>query len=201
MSDWKEAQDAALDGEFYTPPNARYGSPVWHYLNGATQLRWEVWQAALASQAEAESLEITPLQLDEWDQRSVDIIKNLALSVRRLCHRLNKHEPESKMIDQALAYLRGENLQGSILREASQAEAGWISVDERLPERAGNYYVWSKNCREVWEASFNPHKATHKWNYMDVSEPGDEDTLLPGETNAVTHWRELPAPPEVKEKK
>ena len=53
----------------------------------------------------------------DYDQKAVDVIKNLAALVRRLCHRLNKHEPDSKIVDQALGYLRGEGLQGSVLRD------------------------------------------------------------------------------------
>lgn len=53
----------------------------------------------------------------EYDQKAVDIIQNLAMLVRRLCH---KH-PNVKLVDQALGYLRGEGLQGTVLREAPTA--------------------------------------------------------------------------------
>jgi hypothetical protein len=56
----------------------------------------------------------------DYDQKAVDVIKNLAMLVRRLCYRLNKHEPQSKIIDQSLSYLRGEGLEGSILRESEE---------------------------------------------------------------------------------
>ena len=63
-----------------------------------------------------------------WDQKAVDVIQNLSMLVRRLCHRLNKHEPQSKMVDQALGYLRGEGLQGSILRESNTASASHLEL-------------------------------------------------------------------------
>ena len=80
---------------------------------------------------------------DEYDQKAVDVIKNLAMLVRRLCHRLNKHEPDSKIVTQSLDYLRGEGLQGSILRShpcpqcskpLSQFGTGWICDDPKCKQ-------------------------------------------------------------------
>lgn len=52
----------------------------------------------------------------DYDQKAVDVIHNLSHLVRRLCYRLKKHEPDSKVANQAIDYLLGEGLQGSILR-------------------------------------------------------------------------------------
>ena len=50
--------------------------------------------------------------LDGYDQKAVDVIKNLSMLVRRLAH---KH-PNTKLAKQAFDYLYGEGLQGSVLR-------------------------------------------------------------------------------------
>lgn len=52
----------------------------------------------------------------DYDQKAVGVIHNLSHLVRRLCYRLKKHEPDSKIANQAIDYLLGEGLQGSILR-------------------------------------------------------------------------------------
>lgn len=62
-----------------------------------------------------------PVGTDGYDQKAVDVIHNLSHLVRRLCYRLKKHEPDSKMVNQAMDYLWGEGLQGSVLRETTVA--------------------------------------------------------------------------------
>jgi hypothetical protein len=80
----------------------------------------------------------------DYDQKAVDVIKNLAMLVRRLCHRLNKHEPDSKIIDQALGYLRGEGLEGSALRDD----------DDLIP---GDQYVAPRPNVQYWLAELDQY--------------------------------------------
>lgn len=71
-------------------------------------------------------------------------------------------------------------------------EAEWIPVSEKLPDKDGNYLVVTLNgvhrVPEVHEAAF--------WMYM-----GDPQWREPVEEYGkyeVTHWMELPKPPEGK---
>ena len=76
-------------------------------------------ESRLASHAEREGA------VEYDDQTSVDIIKNLAMLVRRLCY---KH-PNDKLTDQAIAYLHGEKLEGSILRAPAPSPAEGLAFD------------------------------------------------------------------------
>ena len=62
----------------------------------------------------------------------------------------------------------------------------WISVNDRLPEKCGEYIVFVKNLtgriayfNPVFVASFY-----YTWNFQ------------AWEDNVVTHWMPLPAPPK-----
>ncbi len=59
-------------------------------------------------------------------------------------------------------------------------EAGWVSVEERLPEKPSMYLVW---CSDL-----TVHVTTHEWTGDSWDDPvGYYD---------ITHWRPLPAGPE-----
>jgi len=68
---------------------------------------------------------------ESYDQQAVGIIKNLSMLVRRLAY---KHHNE-KLVTQAMNYLRGEGLQGNILRDAPAAPplAEIVERMEKLP--------------------------------------------------------------------
>jgi hypothetical protein len=62
-------------------------------------------------------------------------------------------------------------------------DAGWVSVEERLPEEERDVLVWSRAADGfVQAAMYKSGRWRSTWNH---------DTL----GNHVTHWRELPAPP------
>jgi hypothetical protein len=68
---------------------------------------------------------------ESYDKHSVGIIKNLTMLVRRLCYK----NPKEKLVTQALNYLRGEGLQGDVLRGALTAsERERIAAEARLEE-------------------------------------------------------------------
>lgn len=58
----------------------------------------------------------------DYDQKAVDVIKNLAMLVRRLAH----NHPNEKLRGQAINYLLGEGLQGNPLREQSKGDPNAI---------------------------------------------------------------------------
>jgi hypothetical protein len=61
----------------------------------------------------------------------------------------------------------------------------WISVDERLPEKTGDYLcAW--NC-----GSIDPHVRVIIGRYSDKSK-----SFSKFDWNYVTHWMPLPAPPD-----
>jgi hypothetical protein len=66
------------------------------------------------------------------------------------------------------------------------ARAGWVSVDERLPEKP-NYYIvcWQEVKPHYWtgEAWFDAQKKTWRTSH-DHSE-----------SHEITHWQPLPSPP------
>ena len=65
--------------------------------------------------------------------------------------------------------------------ERLKAEAAWISVEDRLPEEDGTYLVYygDSECYGAERALLRPI------------------TKSPVFTESVTHWRELPEPPNV----
>ena len=69
----------------------------------------------------------------------------------------------------------------------------WISVDERLPEKSGEYLVFLKydTIPDHGYPYIIRYSARHKaFNAFDAQE---EPTHA---FNSVTHWAELPCPPE-----
>jgi hypothetical protein len=100
-----------------------------HYTNeyglGKSSSDAEARVVTWLSQAEAPRPS-APTVEDEYDQRACDVIKNLATLVRRLGY---KH-PNTKLVDQALGYLRGEGLGGSCLRTSAESRP---SAEEVCP--------------------------------------------------------------------
>jgi hypothetical protein len=86
------------------------------------------------------------------------------------------------------------------VKDASRASGGsepragerslrWIPVDERLPEREGNYLVYAPGFSLIITSWF------------DVIPPAESNgrhwrTMVPYSVGAVTHWMPLPDPPE-----
>ena len=74
----------------------------------------------------------------------------------------------------------------------------WIPVEERLPEVSGEYLVFMKYTTELLKGRGNEdvlvysayHKKFNTWDSM------DEETVERVAITVVTHWAELPEPPE-----
>jgi hypothetical protein len=82
---------------------------------------------------------------ESYDHNAVAMIKNLSMLVRRLAH---KHH-NSKLVTQSLNYLRGEGLQGSVLREPMPPAPP--PADETLPvgEKAPGEDAWLDELEEA----------------------------------------------------
>lgn len=77
------------------------------------------------------------------------------------------------------------------LEERLEKVAEWISVDEALPEESGEVIV---HCDDGYIVIIE-YSAVHKqFNNYDTL-PYSNDTTFAN----VTHWRPLPAPPEIEE--
>ncbi len=74
------------------------------------------------------------------------------------------------------------------LFEERKAKVDWISVEERLPEKSGEYLTWHNGYFGVIEYNAD----LHGWNIMHHA---DRST----EIKSVTHWMPLPEPPEKRE--
>ena len=64
----------------------------------------------------------------------------------------------------------------------------WISVDDKLPEKSGEYLTWHNGSFHLIEYNAD----LHGWN---ISHHADRST----EIKSVTHWTPLPEPPEKRE--
>ena len=71
---------------------------------------------------------------------------------------------------------------------------GWVSVQDRLPEKSGWYLVSLVNTRTAhrWEVPVSADYSHGKWDYAYLGEE-DATWML---NNTVTHWMPLTAPPE-----
>lgn len=68
---------------------------------------------------------------------------------------------------------------------------GWISVDDMLPPKSGEYFTYGSNCG-VYPLSYS---AKHKlWNAHDHSTP---EEAAEHAIRGVTHWYPRPMPPVV----
>lgn len=77
---------------------------------------------------------------------------------------------------------------------ADPAADGWISVDDMLPPKSGEYFTYCSGCG-VYPLSYS---AKHKlWNAHDHNTP--EDALKYAITD-ITHWYPSPAAPAVERK-
>ena len=145
------------------------------------------WQEAALSSAGTSA--------GDYDQKSCDVIMNLAMLVRRLCARLHKHEPDAKMIDQALGYLRGEGLQGSILRGDSLSGKGeatkevMSSEGESANDSTSNQISvtgrGAPSCQQETSASA-PDRAEERARALD-----DEAERIVSNCACATQWDEL----------
>lgn len=75
----------------------------------------------------------------------------------------------------------GEALVEEIAAALSAARGRWIPVGERLPEGSGYYLVCGPRINHVLAAKWYPAESV--WSHGLVE-------------HAVTHWRELPEPPQ-----
>ena len=83
----------------------------------------------------------------------------------------------------------GENIPAfflSTLDDCPLPRAGWIPVEEALPEGEGEFLVFSEGAM-MMSCRFKDDSGYH-WGW-----------LLPGQD--VTHWRPLPEPPKQEERK
>lgn len=71
---------------------------------------------------------------------------------------------------------------------------GWVSVQDRLPEKSGWYLVSLVNTRtgHRWEVPVSADYSHGKWDYAYLGEE-DATWML---NNTVTHWMPLPGPPK-----
>lgn len=68
---------------------------------------------------------------------------------------------------------------------------GWISVDDMLPPKSGEYFTYGSNCG-VYPLSYS---AKHKlWNAHDHNTP---EGALEHAFTEITHWYPRPLPPVV----
>lgn len=66
---------------------------------------------------------------------------------------------------------------------------GWISVDDMLPPKSGEYFTYGSNCG-VYPLAYS---AKHKlWNAHDHNTPED---ALEHAITGITHWYPRPLPP------
>ena len=65
---------------------------------------------------------------------------------------------------------------------ARAEQTGWISVEDRLPEKLDFYMVWDDVEKSRLEASYIPEKQRFRYYGEDI-------------TSDVTHWQPLPQPP------
>lgn len=66
---------------------------------------------------------------------------------------------------------------------ARAAQSGWISVEDRLPEKLNIYFVWDTDLKGFFFAGYNPEAQTFRIGGKDI-------------TSTVTHWQPLPQPPK-----
>ena len=86
------------------------------------------------------------------------------------------------------------NFPASRKATADPAADGWISVDDMLPPKSGEYFTYGSNCG-VYPLSYS---AKHKlWNAHDHNTP---EGALEHAFTEITHWYPRPAAPAVKEK-
>lgn len=67
--------------------------------------------------------------------------------------------------------------------------SNWISVEDRLPERTGEYLTWM-TWGKITMLPF--YIETQAWNV-----PWEDEASRKCEITGVSFWRELPEPPEV----
>lgn len=65
---------------------------------------------------------------------------------------------------------------------ARAEQGGWISVEDRLPEKLNIYFVWGMDLKVLFFAGYNPEAQTFRVGGKDI-------------TSTVTHWQPLPQPP------
>lgn len=84
--------------------------------------------------------------------------------------------------------------QQQALIERLQAEVpAWISVEERLPEKSGQYLTYNEFG---WFNAYSYSIIHKQWNTQDwMSEKSAKGLGI----NSITHWMPLPKPPEVKQ--
>lgn len=80
----------------------------------------------------------------------------------------------------ALAYDRGQYDKGygDGYQDGKRDALEWISVEDRCPEKYGDYLVFD-DCRNLYVNEW--HCLLHKWQYDD---------------GRITHWAQLPEPPK-----
>jgi hypothetical protein len=71
--------------------------------------------------------------------------------------------------------------------ERDQLQSEWISVEDRLPEERDCYIVWDSQYDSAFQATFDV-------DYQEFISSFDKEKFKDA---CVTHWRPLPAPPEV----
>ena len=66
---------------------------------------------------------------------------------------------------------------------ARAEQGGWISVEDRLPEKLNIYIVWDTDLKDFFFAGYNPEAQTFRVGGKDI-------------TSTVTHWQPLLQPPK-----
>lgn len=66
---------------------------------------------------------------------------------------------------------------------ARAEQGGWISVEDRLPEKLNIYFVWDTDLKDFFFAGYNPEAQTFRVGGKDI-------------TSTVTHWQPLLQPPK-----
>lgn len=64
----------------------------------------------------------------------------------------------------------------------------WVDASKRLPDKEGNYIVYETQDKEVCESLYYPQAYFKKNRWMD---PWEGCTVF-----SVSHWMEMPEPPE-----